>query len=274
MGPPSLDDALSESADYYQRAYTPGEDGSDRTYVKIARDAGHRSGIVEDVIPFTSRYALTQAHTLEIGAGSGTLQDVAEDYTGLDIAASAARFFHKPFVEGSATELPFPDDSFDVIWSVWTLEHIPDPELALSEMRRVVRDGGYIYLHPTWNNPTWASAPYLGVPLEKIRTFDKLKLALTVTLETNRVYRYTYLTGIRLLRRLAAKAAPPTRLRFHEMVPNYASYTLPDADAINSIDCFEGAWWFETRGDAILDGSLPDRWSAGCRGAVMIRISK
>ena len=274
VGPPSKGDALDESAAYYQDVYTRGEDGGDDAYIDIAQDAGHSSGITDSVTAFISRFGLANARTLEIGAGSGTLQDLTEDYTGLDIAESAARFFHKPFVQGSATELPFEESSFDVIWSVWTLEHVPDPELALEEMRRVVRDGGYIYLHPAWNNPTWASAPYLGIPADKIRTLDRLKLALTLTIQNNPVYRATHQSGTRLLRALAGVAMPPTRLRYHEMVPNYATYAYPDADAVNSIDCFEAALWFETRGDALLDGSLADGWTAECDGPVLIQINK
>jgi hypothetical protein len=40
---------------------------------------------------------------LEIGSGRGYLQDVAQNYTGLDISPSVARFYHKKFVLGSAT---------------------------------------------------------------------------------------------------------------------------------------------------------------------------
>ena len=274
VGPPSNGDVLDESASYYQEVYTPDEDGSNDAYIDIAQNAGHSSGIAEGVAAFTSRFGLARARTLDIGAGSGTLQDLTEDYTGLDIAESAARFFHKPFVQGSATDLPFEENSFDVVWSVWTLEHVPDPELALEEMRRVVRDGGYIYLHPAWNNPTWASAPYLGIPMEKVRTLDKLKLTLTVAIESNRIFRATHLSGVRFLRELAARTAPPTRLRYHEMVPNYATYGFTDADAVNSIDCFEAALWFETRESSVLEGSLPDGWTAECRGPVLIRINK
>jgi SAM-dependent methyltransferase len=46
--------------------------------------------------------------------------------------------------EGSATELPFPDNSFDVTCSFKVLAHIPAIEQALSEMARVTRPGGYI----------------------------------------------------------------------------------------------------------------------------------
>jgi SAM-dependent methyltransferase len=42
----------------------------------------------------------------------------------------------------SATELSFPDDSFDGAYSIHVTEHIEDVELHLSEVARVLRPGG------------------------------------------------------------------------------------------------------------------------------------
>jgi SAM-dependent methyltransferase len=47
-------------------------------------------------------------------------------------------------VEGSATQLPFEDNSFDVTCSFKVLAHIPQINLALSEMARVTRPGGVV----------------------------------------------------------------------------------------------------------------------------------
>jgi SAM-dependent methyltransferase len=41
--------------------------------------------------------------------------------------------------------LPFPDSSFDAALSTWTLCTIPDPALALREVRRVLRPGGTLH---------------------------------------------------------------------------------------------------------------------------------
>ena len=41
--------------------------------------------------------------------------------------------------------LPFPDDMFDTALSTWTLCTIPDPVLALTEIRRVLRPGGTLH---------------------------------------------------------------------------------------------------------------------------------
>jgi len=43
---------------------------------------------------------------------------------------------------GSVLELPFPDDSFDLVVSAWVIETVPDPMLAVSEFLRVLAPAG------------------------------------------------------------------------------------------------------------------------------------
>jgi O-antigen biosynthesis protein len=46
------------------------------------------------------------------------------------------------FVRGEVQQLPFPDGAFDLVVSFETIEHVPNPERALDELRRVThRDG-------------------------------------------------------------------------------------------------------------------------------------
>lgn len=39
--------------------------------------------------------------------------------------------------------LPYPDASFDLIFSNWVLEHVEDPAMVSSELMRVLKPGGY-----------------------------------------------------------------------------------------------------------------------------------
>ncbi len=45
-------------------------------------------------------------------------------------------------LQGDAQELPFPDGTFDAAYLVATLGEIPDKDLALRELRRVLKPGG------------------------------------------------------------------------------------------------------------------------------------
>jgi len=49
-------------------------------------------------------------------------------------------------VQGDAQSLPFAGDSFDVVISCETIEHLPQVQAALAEMHRVTRPGGKLYL--------------------------------------------------------------------------------------------------------------------------------
>jgi SAM-dependent methyltransferase len=61
-------------------------------------------------------------------------------------------------------ELPFADASFASVISVHSIEHVPDPERALGEVRRVLRPGGTaIFVTPnrlTFGRPDEIIDPY------------------------------------------------------------------------------------------------------------------
>ncbi len=48
------------------------------------------------------------------------------------------------FERADVAELPFEDDSFDLVVSFETLEHVPDAARAIAEFRRVLADGGLL----------------------------------------------------------------------------------------------------------------------------------
>lgn len=65
---------------------------------------------------------------------------------GVDTAPSAVEAARSvPGAEGilgSATELPLPDEAFDLLYARHMLYHVDDPAKALAEFRRVLRPGG------------------------------------------------------------------------------------------------------------------------------------
>ncbi|MDM7856592.1 methyltransferase domain-containing protein [Cellulomonas alba] len=75
-------------------------------------------------------------------------------------AASEAGRGNVTFEVGDAYELPFEDDTFDVVHAHQVLQHLTDPVAALREMRRVARPGGIVavrdsdYSAMTWYPPS------------------------------------------------------------------------------------------------------------------------
>jgi len=88
-------------------------------------------------------YGLKNKKVLEIGSGNGRFQDIVDDYSGLDISEDLQRFYHKPFF-GVEDDKPYPfqDESFDLVFTNAVFEHIPNIDLALSEMIRITKRGG------------------------------------------------------------------------------------------------------------------------------------
>jgi SAM-dependent methyltransferase len=188
---------------------------------------------------------------LEIGSGRGYLQDLAHNYTGLDISPTVARFYHKKFVLGSATAMPFLDDSFDGVWSIWVFEHVPNPEQAFFEARRVTRDNGVLFLFPTWNCTPWAAQGYEVRPYSDFDLTGKVIKA-SIPLRSSGPFRALTFVPNRIVRDVVARFGP-TRLRYRRLNPNYDQYWVPDSDAVNSIDNYEAMLWFRSRGDECLN---------------------
>jgi ubiquinone/menaquinone biosynthesis C-methylase UbiE len=91
---------------------------------------------------------------LDAGTGAGALAlalaPLVHEVVGIDPVPEllalgrerAAAFGNVELVEGDATALPFPDESFDLTATLRTLHHVPHPERVLAELVRVTRRGG------------------------------------------------------------------------------------------------------------------------------------
>lgn len=118
----------------------------------------HTWRTVENSAAYAAEYLVAGASVLDVGCGPGTITvDIAERVapgrvTGLDAAedviAKASSLGESienvEFVVGNAYALDYPDDSFDVVHSHQTLQHVARPVDALREFRRVVRPGGVV----------------------------------------------------------------------------------------------------------------------------------
>ena len=203
---------------YYTEAYkkppieSQGNSEFETKYIQVAEASAQTSHVEEGVSAFVEHFNLSDRPVLEIGSGRGYLQDVAQNYTGLDISPNVARFYHKKFVLGSATAMPFPDSSFDGVWSIWVFEHVPNPEQAFYEARRVLRDKGVLYLSPAWDCTSWAAEGYEVRPYSDFGLVGKLIKA-SIPLRSSKVFRQMATIPNRVVRRAVAEFGP-TRLRY------------------------------------------------------------
>lgn len=112
-----------------------------------------------DFIPYVdafAQYAPPEQYPriLDVGAGSGAethiLQKKGYTVTGItygkDNVAYAKEHFGIDLIEMDMHSLDFPDASFDGAFTVQTFEHTFAPWLFVIELRRVLRDGGIVFI--------------------------------------------------------------------------------------------------------------------------------
>ncbi|MBZ4036569.1 class I SAM-dependent methyltransferase [Flavobacterium sp. 17A] len=88
---------------------------------------------------------------LDSGCGSMPYKQIilenrkVESYVGLDIDTSLNYEGIKPDFLWDGVTMPFENESFDVVISTEVLEHVPNPDAYLSEVRRVLKPGGIFF---------------------------------------------------------------------------------------------------------------------------------
>ena len=112
-----------------------------------------------------------QGRVLNVGCGTGGFTLVAAGAAalsvGIDADADAARICalkrHRAgrgsFARSAAEALPFADGTFDLVYCFSAIEHVVSVTATVSEMVRVTRPGGVIYVH-TPNAWSWYEGHY------------------------------------------------------------------------------------------------------------------
>ena len=283
--PYDVDRALSpeeaaRAREFYTTAYNgsksvtvaPTASPEDEKYARVALENAEYYHVKDQMYEFARQFELGHKKVLDVGSGRGYLQDVVEDYTGLDIAPSVRHYYHKRFVLGTATSMPFVDDTFDAEWSIWVLEHVPNPEGALLEMRRTVKDGGVLFLSPAWDTRPWQAD---GYDLRPYSDFDVWGKIIKATIRLRLVMAQLSMPAVHRIRELVWRlSGRPTRLHYHRLTPNYQTYWEEDSDAVNSLDAYEMSLWFRSRGDECLSCDSKQFRAPRSLGALLIRVHK
>ncbi len=147
------------------------------------REAGRLEGKVNSadwVDKYFERISDAGNATLEVGCGPGALLSRIKshypDQTVFGIDISHERLSHSRtqgsihFVQASSRSLPFPDLSFDSVYTRFLLEYLPDREQAVDEMYRVCKPGGEIMLQDLDGQlvTNWPVADSLTTRMDKI----------------------------------------------------------------------------------------------------------
>lgn len=133
--------------------FTPEEPGTDAFFAAVERHRYALEPHIHELIDF-ARYR--NRDVLDVGCGIATdgiqFARAGARYTGVDTSENAldlarTRFSLEAvpgsFETASATRLPFPDQSFDLVYSHGVIHHIDGTEAAISEFHRVLRPGGH-----------------------------------------------------------------------------------------------------------------------------------
>ena len=124
-------------------------------FVPAGRDVrvipeGHISN--QPVAAVMDRVAWQKGWTLNLGAG-GTVKKLD------NVVEFEYALFKNTDVSGDAHHLPFPDATFESVVTFNTFEHLADPDRAAAEIYRVLKPGGWLFLHTAFLQPLHES-PY------------------------------------------------------------------------------------------------------------------
>jgi len=77
----------------------------------------------------------------------------AVDFSEPMVAAACRNVPSMDCRQGDAQDLPYPDNTFDAVVCGYGILHVPEPDRALAEMRRVLRPGGRVAIS-VWERPS------------------------------------------------------------------------------------------------------------------------
>lgn len=127
----------------------------DATYAEVASSRFGKGGLAHHDAAAITSASLPEnknASVLEIGCNQGELlakiKATGNKVVGIDINPAAVKQAQEiaPAVPADARNMPFKADSFDVILSLHTAEHIPEPKKLFAEIARILKPGGTAHL--------------------------------------------------------------------------------------------------------------------------------
>ena len=157
----TLNDAMTQPAAVRAQYAREGNLETRRSVWQPTSDGRDPAAVAAAVVGEAARAG--GAAVLEVGCGTGAFAErlaaenpdatiVATDQSERFVELTAARGVEARVAD--VQDLPFPDDSFDVVAAMWMLFHVPDLDRGLAELRRVLRPGGLLVAVTNGNEHT------------------------------------------------------------------------------------------------------------------------
>lgn len=202
-----MSDSLKERVrTYWERepcgtSTTEAEPGTAEFYSSVERERYRLEPYIDEFAEFERWRA---RRVLEIGVGLGTdfvrFVRAGADAVGVDLTEAAVTAVRQRLaLEGleaevlvaDAERLPFPDGSFDLVYSYGVLHHTPNTERAVAEVRRVLRPTGeariMLYARRSW----FAFGAWVVWALGRGRPWRSISAVLAERLESPGTKAYT-----------------------------------------------------------------------------------
>lgn len=138
---------------FYDELNEKWHEGSDHPVALLrAENRSRVPWILQEVESYFGR----KVRVLDIGCGGGFLTkgfaDRGDEVVGLDCSESSLKIAaladkKSSYIKGDAYQLPFAEESFDVVCAMDLLEHVEDPAQVIGEGSRVLKKGGLFFYH-------------------------------------------------------------------------------------------------------------------------------
>lgn len=147
----NIENSIMSTRQGFENSFSTGD-----FYNKQTQDEQHLKKILE-FLPFKADMKI-----LDLGVGSGYLSfPIAKKYpdisiVGLDIVEKALKVNRTKakeenirnisFITYNGIDFPFADNEFDMVISRYALHHFPDIQKSISEVSRVIKSGGFLFI--------------------------------------------------------------------------------------------------------------------------------
>lgn len=141
--------------------------------------------------------------SLNVGAATGTTSDMLAKFGDVmsveyDEACCSftQSFLTTPLIQGSITELPFADNTYDLVCAFDVIEHVEDDTKAVDELYRVCKPGGHIAITVPAYQFLWGPHDVIN---QHFRRYTMKQLTALFTGRNGRLVYRTYYNSILFL---------------------------------------------------------------------------